>query len=79
MLGKLIHSAFAVLLAAENPLADFKFNKLPTELLVKIFHHARTDSALGAYTDTFRYPVALSQVCRHWRRWSSGHLRYGRT
>jgi len=66
-LGGLIHSAFAVLLADDNPLADFKFDKLPTELLVKIFRHARADSAIDAYTAIFRYPVALSQVCRHWR------------
>ena len=61
------HSKFAALLASENPLADFDFKKLPKELLVRIFRHARVDSALGAYINTFRYPVALSQVCRHWR------------
>jgi len=65
--GELIRLTFAVLLADENPLAGFKFGRLPTEPLVNIFRHARTDSALNAYIDTFRYPVALSQVCRYWR------------
>ena len=51
----------------ENPLADFPFNKLPTELLVKIFHHARTNSVLDACKTKYPYPVALAQVCRHWR------------
>jgi len=50
-----------------NPLADFEFDKLPTELLVEIFRHARTESVFEAYTEIYPYPVALSQVCRHWR------------
>ena len=49
----------------ENPLADF--DKLPTELLVKIFHHARADSLYDAHNEKQRYPVALSHVCRYWR------------
>ena len=50
-----------------NPLADFEFDKLPTELLVEIFHHARTHSILDAYEAKYPYPIALAQVCRHWR------------
>jgi len=51
----------------ENPLADFPFDKLPTELLVKIFHHTRADSTLDARKTKYPYPVALAQVCHHWR------------
>ena len=51
----------------DNPLADFEFNKLPTELLVAIFHHARASSVHDAYEETYTYPVALSHVCRYWR------------
>ena len=51
----------------KNPLADFKFDQLPTELLVKIFHHARPDTIHDAYNEKYHYPVPLSHVCRHWR------------
>jgi len=51
----------------ENPLVDFPFNKLPTELLVNVFHHTRTNSVLDACKTKYPYPVALAQVCRHWR------------
>ena len=67
MITGLLRSTFVLLLADENPLADFKSDRFPTELLVRNFHLARADSALEAYTDTFRYPIALSQVCRRWR------------
>ena len=50
-----------------NPLVDFAFDKLPTELLEEIFRHARPDNAGDAYAEEFRYPVALTQVCHHWR------------
>ena len=33
----------------DNPLADFEFNKLPTELLVAIFHHAHASSVHDAH------------------------------
>ena len=46
---------------------DFEFNKLPTELLVVIFHHARASSVHDAYEETYTYPVALSHVCRYRR------------
>ena len=68
MLERVINLAFAVLSTDDkNPLADFKFDKLPTELLVEIFRHARADSAFEAYAEIYHYPVALSHVCRHWR------------
>jgi len=51
----------------ENPLADFEFDKLPTELLVEIFRRARADSLYDACKEQHYYPVALSHVCRHWR------------
>jgi hypothetical protein len=51
----------------KNPLMDFAFDKLPTELLVKIFHHTRPDSVLDVYGIKYPYPIALTQVCRHWR------------
>jgi len=51
----------------QNPLAGFEFDKLPTELLVEIFRHARADSLYDAHNEKYRYPVALSHVCRHWR------------
>lgn len=51
----------------KNPLADFPFDKLPTELLVEIFQHARADSLWDAYQEEYPYPVALAQVCRLWR------------
>jgi len=51
----------------KNPLADFEFDKLPTELLVEIFRHARADSVYDAHNESHCYPVALSHVCRHWR------------
>ena len=51
-----------------NPLADFAFDKLPTELLVEIFKHAHPDVGAGdSYRKELLYPVALSQVCHHWR------------
>ena len=56
----------------ENPLADFAFDKLPTELLVKIFHHARADSVLEACATKYPYPIALTQVCHHWRNVALG-------
>ena len=56
----------------ENLLADFAFDKLPTELLVKIFHHARADSVLEACATKYPYPVALAQVCHHWRNMALG-------
>jgi len=52
---------------SKNPFADFEFDKLPTELLVEIFRHARADSLYDAHNEKQPYPVALSQVCRHWR------------
>ena len=51
----------------KNLFADFAFDKLPTELLVKIFRHTRTNSALDVCKTKYPYPVALAQVCRHWR------------
>ena len=51
----------------KNPFANFEFNKLPTELLVEIFRHARADSIYEARNETHSYPVALSHVCHHWR------------
>ena len=51
----------------ENSLADFAFDRLPTELLVKIFHHTRANSVWDACKTKYPYPVALAQVCRHWR------------
>ena len=51
----------------DNPLADFAFDKLPTELLVEIFKHARPDNPGDAYIEPYLYPVALAQVCHHWR------------
>ena len=51
----------------KNPLADFEFDKLPTELLVEIFRHARAVSLHNARNEKHRYPVTLSQVCRYWR------------
>jgi len=56
----------------ENPLVDFAFDKLPTELLVEIFHHARTRSILDACEAKYPYPVALAQVCRYWRNVALG-------
>ena len=56
----------------ENPLADFPFDKLPTELLIKIFHHTRPNSVSEDYDANYPYPVALSQVCRHWRKVALG-------
>ena len=56
----------------ENPLAGFPFDKLPTELLVKIFHQARTDNVLDDWNAKYPHPVALSQVCRHWRKVALG-------
>lgn len=51
--------------ADENPLAGFKFDQLPTELLVEIFKHARPDDVWEAYNE--KYPAPLARVCRHWR------------
>ena len=51
----------------KNPLADFEFDKLPTELLVDIFRHARANTARGSYNERYPYPVAVSHVCRNWR------------
>ena len=51
----------------KNPLADFQFDKLPTELLVDIFRHARPSTTYDARNEEYLYPVALSHVCRHWR------------
>ena len=48
-----------------NALADFAFDKLPTELLVKVFKHARPDNIMDAHAKT--YPTPLAQVCRYWR------------
>ena len=56
----------------EDPLADFPFDKLPTELLIKIFHHTRPNSVLEDYNASYPYPVALSHVCRHWRKVALG-------
>ena len=56
----------------KNPLADFEFDKLPTELLVEIFRHTRADSLYDAHNEKHRYPTALSQVCRHWRATAVG-------
>lgn len=56
----------------ENPLANFRFDKLPTELLVGIFHHARIRGVSNARRTKHPYPVALSQVCRHWRNVALG-------
>ena len=67
-LERVTRLAFAVLLTDnKNPLADFKFDKLPTELLVEIFRHARADSVYDAQRERHCYPVALSHVCCHWR------------
>ena len=52
----------------ENPLAGFPFDELPMELLVGIFHHARSTSMLDDSITKYPYPVALSQVCRYWRK-----------
>ena len=49
----------------ENTLANFAFDKLPTELLVEIFKHARPDGIREAYVQ--KYPTPLTQVCRYWR------------
>ena len=49
----------------KNALANFAFDKLPTELLVEIFKHARPDIAWGAYVQ--KYPTHLTRVCRYWR------------
>ena len=51
--------------AEENTLADFAFDKLPTELLVEIFKHARPDNISDVYVK--QYPTPLAQVCRCWR------------
>ena len=56
----------------ENPLAGFPFDKLPTELFVKIFHQTRADSVLDDWDTEYPHPVALSQVCRHWRKVALG-------
>ena len=73
ILERVIHSQFAVPLTDnENPLADFEFDKLPTELLVEIFRHTRADSLYDAHNEKHRYPTALSQVCRHWRATAVG-------
>ena len=48
-----------------NALADFAFDKLPTELLVETFKHARPDNILDAHAK--KYPTPLAQVCRYWR------------
>ena len=50
-----------------NPLADFAFDKLPTELLVEIFKHAHPSNSDEAYAEELLYPVTLTQVCHHWR------------
>jgi hypothetical protein len=55
-----------------NPFTDFAFDKLPTELLVKIFHHTRADNVLDACETKYTCPVALAQVCRHWRNVALG-------
>ena len=49
----------------ENTLADFAFDKLPAELLVEIFKHARPDGIYDVYFK--QYPTPLAQVCRYWR------------
>ena len=49
----------------ENALAGFAFDKLPNELLVEIFKHARPDNILDAHAK--KYPTPLAQVCRYWR------------
>ena len=51
----------------KNPLADFAFKNLPTELLVEIFKHARPDNVEHAHNEEFLYPLALTQVCNYWR------------
>ena len=56
----------------ENPLAGFPFDELPTELLVEIFRRARATSILDDSITKYPYPVALSQVCRYWRKVALG-------
>lgn len=66
----------------KNPFAGFAFDKLPTELLVDIFKHARADDVWDAYLENGLYPVALTHVCQSWRRvalgaptlWANIHL-----
>ena len=58
----------------ENPLAGFPFDKLPTELLIEIFHRARANSVLDDGNTNYPYPIALAltHVCRHWRNVALG-------
>ena len=66
----------------EKSLTNFAFDKLPTDVLVGIFKHARPVNAEDAYTEGFRFPVALTQVCQHWRKvaleaptlWANMHI-----
>jgi hypothetical protein len=50
----------------QNLLVGSACGELPTELLVKIFKHTRPHSP-DTYTGVYSYPVALAQVCHHWR------------
>jgi hypothetical protein len=56
----------------ENPFAGFPFDKLPTELLVEIFHRARANSVSAACTAKYPHSATLAQVCRHWRNVALG-------
>ena len=58
----------------ENPLAGFPFDKLPTELLIEIFHRARANHVLDDGNTNYPRPVALAltHVCRHWRNVALG-------
>ena len=58
----------------ENPLAGFPFDKLPTELLIEIFHRARANSVLDDGNTNYPCPaaLALTHVCRHWRNVALG-------
>jgi len=53
---------------------DSVFDKLPMELLVRIFHHTRADSVLNGCGIKYPHPVALTlgHVCRHWRNVALG-------
>ena len=49
----------------DNAQTNSAFDKLPPELLVEIFKHARTDGIRDVYVQ--KYPTPLTQVCRYWR------------
>ena len=52
----------------KNSLAGPAFEKLPTELLVEIFEHARPSNVeYAGRMHNYFYPVALAQVCKGWR------------